>query len=154
MPRQLKIAWFILAVAAATLLLFLIALPFVGPMVAQTAFVVSALNGFTPVLFRKDRRAPGVEFDERDNAINHKAAIFGFAASFYFVLLAFLACLGYVLLTGHDTIRIHILSLILWLAGTTVYVAHAVTTIILYRMQSANDIDTSANADAENAVAR
>jgi len=91
---------------------------------------LAGLGGFGPLIFKKD---PGpVQFDERDNMINLKAARGSFALSY---LVFGVLCMGIWEYYRHQNIAvisIQVLPYLFAAAGFTVFVSHAIIILVLY----------------------
>ena len=85
MSTQQKQAWFILAAFGLACIAYLVAALLVGLAQALPAFGLFGLGGFAALIGR------GGKPDERDRAINRRAAIAGFGASYAVYLFG---CMG------------------------------------------------------------
>jgi len=135
MNRSQKIAWFLITVLSATIVLTLVAFGILyalfGVPIAFAAFGfagLSGLAGFAPMIFKKDEGA--VDFDERDILINRRAAMAGFGCSFLFVGLA--CMVPFFVLGPNSTIKVVCLPLIFGGAGLIVYLVHSVAVLVQY----------------------
>ncbi len=86
------------------------------------------LSGFTPIMFKKPSGA--VEFDERDELINRKAAIAGFASAYLFVGLA--CMVPWFVMGINATISVNWLPLIFGGAGILNFYMHSIMILVLY----------------------
>ena len=135
MNRWQKIAWYNIIVITTALLLTGITVAILttlfGMPKALGGLGVMGLCGFaglSPVLFRKKQEH--IEFDERDQLINQKAALAGFGIAF---LVTGLACmLPFFILGPNSSMSIFWLPMIFGATGLTMYIAHSITILIQY----------------------
>lgn len=97
---------------------------------AWSGIAFMSIGGLGPLIFRKD---PGpVQADERDNAINLKAARASFALSY---LVFGILCMGiwqYCKSQGTPVISIEVLPNIWGFAAVTAFFTHALMILLLY----------------------
>jgi hypothetical protein len=130
-PEQ-KRAWFIIIVFAVALSCFLILLPLTNIPIAFSAFGLFGFVGLSNFLFREKREPGEVEYDERDKTIQMKSARAGAMVSYLAMGLACMGIWAFYQHQGKETISIHILPPIFMIGGMFLFVAGAITTVILY----------------------
>lgn len=133
MSREQKGAWFIVAMFAASVMAYLILLPFMGPVPALGAFGLMGLTMFWPLIFRKRRDPLGVEIDERDRVLQRKATLAGAMISYGVFLLG---CMGvwfyYFTWQGQQMVSVHLFPGAVFAGGITLWVARSVAMLVLY----------------------
>ena len=127
MNGQQKRAWLILAAAILAGLGYLFLGLAINFQTALAALAILGLVGFTPLIGR------GEKWDERDKAINRRAALAAGMASY----LAFvLGCMGawfvVYLGKGEQQVSVHLLPHITMLGGIVLYAVWSITILILY----------------------
>ena len=125
MVLQQRLATFHLALALASLILFLALLPALGITGAQPAFALLALTGITP--FFQRRTTP----DERDRLIQHKSLQLSFGILFTLTVAALWTAYYHYAPIG--TLPITYLPLAAWLIWATFLTCQSLTLLILYR---------------------
>jgi len=128
MNAEQKRAWLAVGSMIACLIGYVALLPFLGPYPARAAFALFAVNGFAPLIGRKEKP------DERDAGIARRATLAGGMASY----LAFvLGCMGvwFVAFAWHrqDQVSVHLLAHITFLGGIVFYFVRSLTILVLYR---------------------
>jgi len=89
---------------------------------------ICGFAGFAPIVFKKDKGP--VEYDERDDMINRKAAVAGFGASYLF---AGLACMLPFFILGYKaTISVSWLPMIFMGSGITMCLVRSIVVLALY----------------------
>ncbi len=130
---QQRQARFILAVYAATAVVYAVLAPLIGFRPACGAFGIFGLAGFTPLIGRKDRRAGKVVMDERDLSIDREATVAGYS---FFWLFFVAACMIPWVVKGPDgTISVNFLMLMLGFGAFILLVVWSLVILILYRRQ-------------------
>ncbi len=132
MPRQLKIAWYIVVVSLASFLTVGVLATVLGTAKALPGFALFAFVGLSPFLFREKRRPGEVAFDERDNVINRKAALAGAMASYLWFVLSCMIFWAILRHQGQTTVSINLLPEIVGIGGMILFFSHALATIVLY----------------------
>jgi len=135
MNRAQRTAWLFVITTSLGLVLSgvaVVALYLVAGMpkaVAGIGFVgIAGLGGLAPAIFKKDRGK--VAFDERDRAIQQKAALGGFLTAFLFVGLG---CMIPFFVLGPDrTIEVKWLPMMFMGAGICHYFVHSLVTLEQY----------------------
>jgi hypothetical protein len=105
-----------------------------------TAFMaIGGLGGLGPLIFRKD---PGpVHGDERDQAINLKAARSAFALSYLVVGVLCMGIWEYCRRQGMAAVSIEVLPMVWTLAAITAFLVHAIMILVLYRRDCQSEGD-------------
>ena len=131
-PEQ-KTAWFIIVTFCLSVVAFLLLLPVVGLQAAWAALGLMGICGLSPVIFRKKRKEGEVDYDERDRAILQKATTAGGMSSYLvFVLVCMIPWFVY-RWQGQEEISIEYLPFAVICGCITLFVARAVTILVLYR---------------------
>ena len=126
--------WLILL--AATIVVYLILVPFLGPTAASGSFGLLGIAGLQPLLYRKRRQV--VLWDERDTQIAHRALIAGYSIFWLAFTLGTMSVWFVVFLwDGHSTISVQVLPNIVLGGAIVFWTARAVAIVIQYRLQNA-----------------
>jgi hypothetical protein len=142
MNRAQKMAWLFvvttssalaLSAAAVLILYFIVGMP---KALAGIGFIgIAGLGGLAPAIFKKDRGK--VDFDERDRAIQQKAALTGFLTAFLFVGVT--CMLPFFILGPHGAIQVKWLPMIFMGAGISHYLVHSLVTLEQYGWRDKED---------------
>ena len=131
MTAHEKLAYFNLLVVGAAVALFLLLMPLLGARAAMGAFGLLGLLGLAPMFVWPRGRSAAVVADERDQAIQARAVVFGYSI-FWLVFVA--GTMGtWTLYHEHGTVPADLLPLfplVGWLVLTT---AQAAATLYQYR---------------------
>ena len=135
MHVQEKQAWYILAVVAVTVALWLVAVVAIFGFHEATfgAFGLFGLVGFTPLIGRHERKAGLVTMDERDKQIALNATTGGYSV---FWLLFVSAAMGPFIILGPFatlTLKTITISFVVVPAMMVVFGARSVIIVVLYR---------------------
>lgn len=134
MNRAQKMAWLFVVTTSSALALsglavvvlyFIIGMP---KALAGIGFMGIAGLGVVPAIFKKERGK--VEFDERDRAIQQKAALAGFLTAFLFVGLT--CMLPFFILGPRGAIQVKWLPMIFMGAGISHYLVYSLVTLEQY----------------------
>jgi hypothetical protein len=137
MNRQQKIAWFNLIVTSLALGLSVIAFSIgyfiFGAPARQAAagfgFIgIMGLSGLRPILFRKDKSK--VQYDERDTAIQRKAAVVAY--SFFWLLFVAAAMVPWFIIGPNGTITTNYLPWMVFGGMFTVMFLQSIVTLNEY----------------------
>jgi hypothetical protein len=131
MTVQQKVAWFNLAVLAASVAAYLVLLPFLGPGPALGAFGICGLWGLTVLFYR--RRKGEVLIDERDALISARAQLAGLWIFWECWIAACMITWGVLRYLKHqETVAVDILPQMVG-GGMIVFVlVHSVATLLQY----------------------
>ena len=133
MNAEEKSAWFVIGVSVATLVAFLILVPFLGFKVALGSFGLFGLAGLTPLFFRKQ---PGkVVSDERDRIIVRKAAVAGGMSSYLVFVAGCMAAWLIKMIQGEATIDIAVLPLLVFFGAVVLFLVRSIALLVFYRRE-------------------
>ncbi len=139
-PEQ-KRAWFVLAVFVVALAGFVGLAVAVGPKLAFAAFGLCGVYGLTPLLFRKRPRPGEVPTDERDRAIAERATAVGGMASYAAFVAACMVPWAVCALRGRRMIDVLALPYVVVAGMVVLFVARAVTVLVLYGREGNHGAD-------------
>ena len=135
MNRAQKMAWMflittslalVLSGAAVAVLYFIVGMP---KALAGLGFTgIAGIGGLGPLIFRKERSK--VDFDERDGAIQAKAAMAGFVTAF--LLVGLMCMLPFFILGPDGVIQVKWLAFIFMVAGISHYLVWSLVTLAQY----------------------
>ncbi len=125
MSTQQKSALYQLIVGLLAVAAYVVLHIAVSPKVAPAAMALLALTGATPLLFRRELG------DERERYLARRAAVFGFAASYLFVVAM---CMGLWFArarAGVATVGVWVLPLVVMGAFASLVIARALALLLL-----------------------
>jgi hypothetical protein len=132
-----KRAWFNLIVITVSLTLTAAAVGVLAATVGMPATKAGfaflgllGLMGLEPILFRKKRSQPAVEFDERDLQIDKRAALGAFAGSYLFFVAACMATWFVVGFNGK--VSVNLLPLIVVGGAVTSQIIRSIAILVQY----------------------
>ena len=136
MNAEQKCAWLGVISLTACIVCYLVLLLFFGPKGAFASFAIFSVNGFAPLIGRKEKP------DERDLAIARRATLGGFTMSY---LVFILGCMGTWIVVnrfgGEEYVSAHVLPKITILGGIVCYFTRSVAILVLYgRAVEADDV--------------
>jgi hypothetical protein len=127
MNGQQKRAWFTIAVACLACLAYLILGLAINFKIAFAGLGLFGLAGFTPLIGR------GEKWDERDTAINRRAALVSFLASY---LAFYLCCFGTWVVVygirGEEQISVHLVAQFVIVGMIVAMTFHSIAVLVLY----------------------
>ena len=127
MNAQQKRAWFTVAMAFLACLAYLILGLAVNFQVAPAGWAIFGLVGFTGLKGR------GEKWDERDIAINRRAALAGFAASYLaFYLCCFGTWIAVYAVKGEDLVSVHTVAEFSIVGMIVAFTVRSITILVLY----------------------
>ena len=134
MSRQQKYAWFILILFAISVVAYIIAMPFIGPLPALGAVGFLGFAGFGgPLFFRKKSKLKEPVMDERDKLIKSKAEHNALLAGYEWYIFA---CMGAWAFnkgwTGDATVPVFVLPLFVFGSMAAYLLVYAITVLVLY----------------------
>ena len=134
MNAEQKRAWLGVGSGIACLISFLILVPFVGPHRATAALAFLAVNGFVPLIRRRDK------LDERDMSISNHATLAGGMASYTVFVLG---CMGVWFVAfawqGQTQVSVHLMGIITAVGGAVFYFVRGVAVLIFYGRHEETD---------------
>ncbi len=137
MNTQEKRAWFILAVLAATLAVYL-------PLAFVTGFHVASLGvtgvfglaGAAPLIGRREKAAGKPTFDERDSEIEKAATLAGYSIFWLALVLGIMVPFFILGPNAPVTIPMYVFPMLLVFASMIIFGIRALVTVVLYRRGS------------------
>ena len=135
MNAQQKQAWLNVIIGALCLFGF-IALPstsFIIALVGVVAFALFVFTGLGALVFRE------TPADERDRTIEMRAHLYAFGASFSVFALGCFGTVLFALKHRQEQIPVHILQHIANYGILTLFLAHGITTLVLYARHSGGE---------------
>jgi hypothetical protein len=128
-----KSAWFIIGVATAALVVFLILTPFLGFKAALGSFGIFGFAGLTPLFFRKQ---PGkIASDERDRIIVRQAAVAGGMSSYLIFVAGCMSAWFIKMARSEATIDITVLPLLVFCGAVVLFLVRSIVLLVLYRRE-------------------
>jgi hypothetical protein len=135
MPPLYKEGLYWLVLLAATAIVYVALMVFIGPIKAAAAFGLLGLGGLQPLLYRK--RSKEVLWDERDTQIAHRSLIAGYSIFWLAFTLGVMSIWASYFCRGYETISIHVLPNIVCGGTLVFFTARAVAIVVQYRLQDA-----------------
>lgn len=128
MNAEQKRAWLAVGTGIACLIGYLALLPFLGPRVAFAAFGLFGINGFAPLIGRREK------MDERDASIARRATLAGGMASYLAFVLGCMA-VWFVAFAWHrqEQVSVHLFPTITIAGAVVFYFFRGLTMLALYR---------------------
>jgi len=133
MNSEQKQAWLAVIMGIISLICFLVALPFVGPMIATAAFGLFGLAGLGPLIFRK------TPTDERDRSIAKRANLAGATTSYGVFLLGNMSVWFVAKRNHQEQVNIDLLMLVVFLGIFALFFVRSVVLLVLYARHSGNE---------------
>ena len=127
MNGEQKRAWLGLVSGIACAVGYAALVPFLGPMAATSAFALYGINGFAPLIGRKDKG------DERDKSIARRATLGGAMASYMTFILG---CMGTWFIAfawlAREQVSVHLMPTITILGLIVFYTVRSAAVLVMY----------------------